>query len=185
VWLLAAMVAGGGLVGCTAGLQTPRDAIAVFDGGWVSAEELAEVSSGERAGTSRLPGVRGATQEELARWIAWEELVAADRRNEVDGRRDFSLRVHELQQEPLVSRLLADLGAGVQVSDAEVEAELEAIRASRSARSLTSASLPPYERGHTSADDVRRIRAPGRPGARAWAAPRGDAQGRGHRLGAR
>lgn len=134
VWLLAAVVASGGLVGCSSRLQAPRDAVAVFDGGWVSAEELAAATSGERAGTSRLPGVRGATQEELARWIAWEELVAADRRNEVDGRRDFSLRVHELQQEPLVSRLLAELGAGVQVSDAEVSAELEAIRASRSAR---------------------------------------------------
>lgn len=134
VRLLAAVVAAGGLVGCTTGMEAPRDAVAVFDGGWVSAEELAAAASGERAGTSRLPGVRGATQEELARWIAWEELVAADRRNEVDGRRDFSLRVHELQQESLVSRLLAELGAGVQVSDAEVSAELEAIRASRSAR---------------------------------------------------
>ena len=134
MWLLAAVVAGGGLVGCTAGLQAPRDAVAVFDGGWVSAEELAAAASGERAGTSRLPGVRGATQEELARWIAWEKLVVADRRNEVVGRRDFSLRSRELEQEPLVSRLLAEIGAGVQVSDAEVSAELEAILASRSAR---------------------------------------------------
>ncbi len=121
-------------MGCTTGMEAPRDAVAVFDGGWVSAEELAAAASGERAGTSRLPGVRGATPDELARWIAWEELVVADRRNEVAGRRDFSLRSHELQQAPLVSRLLAELGAGVQVSDAEVSAELEAIRASRSAR---------------------------------------------------
>lgn len=134
VWMLAAIVSGSGLMGCTTGMEAPRDAVAVFDGGWVSAEELAAAANGERAGTSRLPGVRGATPDELARWIAWEELVAADRRDEVAGRRDFSLRAHELQQAPLASRLLAELAAGVQVSDAEVEAELEAIRASRSAR---------------------------------------------------
>jgi parvulin-like peptidyl-prolyl isomerase len=75
-----------------------------------------------------------ASPEELARWIAWEKLVAEDRRSDLERRRDFLLRVRELECGQLVPPLLAELSSTVQVSDEEVEAEIASIRADREAR---------------------------------------------------
>lgn len=130
----AVLAACGALAGCTGGPEPPPDAVAVFDEGWVSLEELAAASRGERAGTLRLAGGASASPEDLARWIAWEKLVSESRRSELERRRDFLLRVRELECERLVPRLLAELTAAVQVSDQEIEAEIETIRASRQAK---------------------------------------------------
>lgn len=124
----------GVLVGCTGGPKPPVDAVAVFAGGWVSREDLADATRGQWPDLAGLPGARDAGPEELARWIAWEKLVAESRRAEVAGRRDFLLRVRELECERLVPRLLAELASAVQVSDQEIEAEIETIRANREAK---------------------------------------------------
>lgn len=124
----------GVLVGCSRGPEPPADAVAVFDGGWVSREDLADAASGQRPDLAQLPGARGAGPEELARWIAWEKLIADSRRSEVEGRRDYLLRVRELECGQLVPRLLAEISSDVQVGDQEIEAEIETIRASREAR---------------------------------------------------
>jgi parvulin-like peptidyl-prolyl isomerase len=132
--LLTKLVACGMLAGCAGVPGAPADAVAVFDGGWVSPDELAAASKGERAGTLRLAGGAAATTEELARWIAWEKLVAESRRPELERRRDVLLRVRELECGQLVPPLLAELSSAVQVSDEEIDAEIASIRADREAR---------------------------------------------------
>jgi parvulin-like peptidyl-prolyl isomerase len=134
-WIvLTALAACSVLAGCAGGPEAPADAVAVFDGGWVSREDLADAASGQWPDLAQLPGARGAGPEELARWIAWEKLIAESRRSEVEGRRDFLLRVRELECERLVPRLLAEISSDVQVSDQDIEAEAQSIRASREAR---------------------------------------------------
>lgn len=119
----------GTMVACGGGSKAPADAVAVFDGGWVSPDELAAAASGQRAGTRQLAGGPAASPEELVRWIAWEKLVADSRRSDVVGRRDFLLRARELECGQLVPPVLAELESGVQISDEEIEAELESARA--------------------------------------------------------
>ena len=134
-WIvLTALATGSVLAGCAAGPEAPADAAAVFDGGWVSREEIAAASRGERAGTLRLAGGASASPEELARWIAWEKLVAENRRSALERRRDVLLRVRELECGQLVPQLLAELSAAVQVSDQEIESEIASIRADREAK---------------------------------------------------
>jgi len=132
--LFIVVVTVGALAGCARGPQPTADAVAVFDGGWVSREDLAAATSGQWPDLAGLPGARGAGPEELARWIAWEKLIAESRRSEVAGRRDFLLRVRELECERLVPRLLAEISSDVQVSEQDIEAEVQSIRASREAR---------------------------------------------------
>ena len=131
---LALLTTCGVLVGCSRGPEPPTDAVAVFDGGWVSREDLADATSGQRPDLAHLPGARGAGPEELARWIAWEKLVAESRRAEVVGRREFLLRVRELECARLVPPLLAQIESAVEVSDEEVAAEVETIRTGREER---------------------------------------------------
>ncbi|PWB73067.1 MAG: hypothetical protein C3F15_10190 [Holophagae bacterium] len=134
VALFMVAVTAGGLAGCTRAPQPPADAVAVFDGGWVSREEVAAASGGERPGTRRLAAGASASPEELAHWIAWEKLVAESRRSAVERRRDYQLRARELECGELVSRLVAELSSAVQVSDQEVEAEIASMRADREAK---------------------------------------------------
>jgi len=134
-WIvLTALVACSVLAGCAGAPEAPADAVAVFDGGWVSPDELAAASKGERAWTLRLAGGATASPEELAHWIAWEKLVAESRRSDLERRRDLLLRVREFECGRLVPPLLAELSSAVQVSDQEVEAEIAALRADREAR---------------------------------------------------
>ena len=131
--LLAVAAAAGLLAGCGATQRAPDDAVAIFDGGWVTEAEVAQASEGSAVMPSRLASRRDAGPDEVARWIAWEKLVAKQRRSEVERRRLFALRVQELERQPLVSRLHAELAAAVEVSDADIDAEIATIRAQREA----------------------------------------------------
>lgn len=133
VAILIALAAGASLVGCGNQPSVPADAVAVFDGGWVGADELAAASSGAGAGALKMLAGRNASPDELSRWIAWQKLVADDRRPEVIGRRDLVLLAREIEQRPLVDRLLEEISAGIEVTDQEIESEIATVRAERQA----------------------------------------------------
>ena len=151
VSLLISVAAAALLPGCAGKPVVPADAVAVFDGGWVSRDELAAATDLARSGSLGLPGAGDTTADELARWIAWEKLVAASRQSEVVGRRDFALRARELECQQLVAPLLAQLAGSVEVTNEEVAAELE------QARAVAAAGGPRLELRHIflrASDDV-------------------------------
>jgi len=112
---------GGMFVSCSGSTPPPADAVARFDGGYVTAPE---VERQLEAVPRRLPADQSPRQW-LARRIAWRKLLVEKWRDEIESSPSWRLAVHGAECRFLVGTLMESLAGAVEIPAEVVDAELE------------------------------------------------------------